>query len=146
VVQPFRAGGSDALGRGLKLLRKLGLPQLYLLHNSSSTIRSSDTSVQIHLASGFGRDTRLPVFGSLMKRRRVQTSTPLLTTPLLLQACPRIVVSPQVRPNGPGMLGRDGGGRFARGEFPEDAADNHGLCITHLAFASNRARRLPGKS
>jgi hypothetical protein len=45
-------------------------------HNSSSTIRSSGTSVLIHLVSGFGRDTRLPVFGSLMKRCRFQTSTP----------------------------------------------------------------------
>jgi len=91
-------------------------------HNSSSTMRSSSTSVLIHFTSGFGRDTRLPVFGSLMKRCRFQTSTPayssLLTMPFPRQAWPRIVVSPQVWPNGPGRPSRFRSVAMARGDFP----------------------------
>ena len=44
--------------------------------SSSSTILSSGTAVVTHSDAGFGRETRLPVSGSLMSRRRFHTSRP----------------------------------------------------------------------
>src|SRR6266550_9394907 len=63
--------------------------------------------------------------------------------PLPRQAWPRIVVSPQVRPNGPGdalpvQIGRDGARRFPRRKLPEDTADNRARGLIDLAFAPNR--------
>lgn len=43
--------------------------------SASSTMRRCGTSVLVHWLSGFGRDTRLPVTGSLTKRCRFQTRT-----------------------------------------------------------------------
>src|SRR5205809_7827298 len=44
--------------------------------SSSSTIRSSGTAVVTHSNDEFGRETRLPVSGSLIYRRRFHTSRP----------------------------------------------------------------------
>src|SRR6266481_1664271 len=113
-------------------------------HNSSSTIRSSGTSVLIHLLSGFGRDTRLPVLGSLMKRCRFQTSTPLVIDDAVAPAgvTPNRRVAPSAAERAgnavPVQIGRDGARRFPHRKFPEDAADNCGLGLIDLAFAPNR--------
>lgn len=90
-------------------------------HRSSGTILSSGTSVLIHRCSGLGRETRFSVMGSLMKRCRFHTSTPaynsLFKMPVPRDTCPRMVVSLQARPFGPGT----------RSPFNSTAMDR-GLC------------------
>ena len=91
--------------------------------SASSTIRRCGTSVLIHADSGFGRETRLPVLGSLTKRSRFQTRTPayssLLTMPVPRLRWPRMLVSPHARPSGPGVPSLFRSTAMALGLLPE---------------------------
>jgi hypothetical protein len=91
-------------------------------------MRKWGTSVTIPLPAGLSRDTRRPLFGSLIKRCRPHVGRPmyveLLSKPVPFFACPRIVVSPQGRPPGPGTFRLLSSLAIARGPSPAEKRRN----------------------
>ena len=91
-------------------------------HSDASMMRNVGTGVMTQASLGFGRDTRLPVPGSLMKRCRFQTRSPaysrLRSSPISRTALPRISDAVHRPPRGPGTPSRFSALAIARGESP----------------------------
>ena len=64
-VQTIGVGGAGSLDGAGVFGGKLALAAFAECHNASSMMRSSGTSVAIHLSRGLMGETRLPVAGSL---------------------------------------------------------------------------------
>jgi hypothetical protein len=59
------------------VIRRMAVCQAFArFQSSSSTMRRSGTSLVIHASAGLRRETRRPVSGSFMYRRRFQTKRP----------------------------------------------------------------------